>query len=136
MSRILSTGGRLPDTPGQTRHTPPGQTAPGQIRSWADTILPSRWLLQRTVRILLQYILVRIKNLTSLNFWKPVDEHSSLTATAWVRLQAPCGMSFTLYSQCLVVFPWGFSSTLRRAQNCSNWNHLIRLTGLARTCSE
>ena len=25
-------------------------------------------------------------------------------------------------------FPWGFSSTLRRAWNCSIWNHLIRLT--------
>ena len=58
-----------------------------------------------------------------------------LTATAWVQLQAACGMSFTLYSQCLVVFPLGFSLTLRRAQNCSNWNRLIRLTCLARTCS-
>ena len=46
-----------------------------------------------------------------------------------------CGMSFTLHSQCLVVFPLGFSSTLRRAGNCSNWNRLIRLTGLVRTCS-
>ena len=33
---------------------------------------------------------------------------------------------FTLHSQCLVVFPLGFSSTLRRVRNCSNWNHLIR----------
>ena len=46
-----------------------------------------------------------------------------------------CEMSFTLLSQCLVVFPLGFSSTLRRARNCSDWNCLIRLTGLARTCS-
>ena len=58
-----------------------------------------------------------------------------LTTTAWVQLQAACGMSFTLHSQCLVVFPFGFSSTLRRAQNCSNWNCLIRPTGLARICS-
>ena len=60
---------------------------------------------------------------------------SPLTATAWVQLQAACGMSFTLHSQCLVVFPLGFFSTLRRAQNCSYWNHLIRPTGLARTFS-
>ena len=28
-------------------------------------------------------------------------------------------------------FPLGF---FRRARNCSDWNHLIRLTGLAGTC--
>ena len=46
-------------------------------------------------------------------------------------------MSFTLHSQCLVVFPSGFSSTLKRAWNYSdsNWNCLIRPIGLARTCS-
>ena len=54
---------------------------------------------------------------------------------ARVRLWATCGMSFTLHRQCLVVFPSGFSSTLRRARNCSVWNCLIRPTGLARTCS-
>ena len=32
-------------------------------------------------------------------------------------------------------FPLGVSSTLRRAQNCSIWNRLIKPTGLARTCS-
>ena len=41
-------------------------------------------------------------------------------------------VSFTLHSQCLVVFPSGFSSTLRRALNCSVWNRLIRPIGLAR----
>ena len=46
---------------------------------------------------------------------------------------AACGMSYTLRSQYLVVFPLGFSYTLRRARNCSNWNHIIRPTGLART---
>ena len=63
--------------------------------------------------------------------------HSNLTARAWVRLWlwVGCGMSFTLHSQCLLVFPSGFSSTLRRVQNCSVWNYLIRSTGLARTCS-
>ena len=45
------------------------------------------------------------------------------------------GMSFTFHSQCLVVFPSGFSSTLRRARNCSDWKCLVRPTGLARTCS-
>ena len=56
---------------------------------------------------------------------------------AWVQLQLwdACGMSFTLHSQCLVVFPLGFSSTLRRALNCSIWNCLTRPTGLARTYS-
>ena len=65
-----------------------------------------------------------------------VVARSPLTAMAWVRLQlqAACGMSFTLHSQCLVVFPL-FSSTLRNARNCSDWNRLIRLTVLARTCS-
>ena len=43
-------------------------------------------------------------------------------------------MSFTLHSQCLVLFPLGFSSTIRSARNSSNWNCLIRPTGLARTC--
>ena len=62
---------------------------------------------------------------------------SPLTTMVWIwlRLQAACGMSFTLHSQCLVVFPLGFSSPLRRAQNCSDWNHLMGPTGLARTCS-
>ena len=56
----------LVDTPpGQTppwpdtslgRHPPPGQTPPWS--PWADTPFPSRWLLQRTVRILLECILV------------------------------------------------------------------------------
>ena len=32
-------------------------------------------------------------------------------------------------------FPLGFSSTFRRAWNCSDWNHLLRPTGLARDCS-
>ena len=64
-----------------------------------------------------------------------VVTRSPLIATAWVQLQAACGMSFTLHSQCLVENPSGFSSTLRRAQNCSIWNLLIRPTGLARTCS-
>ena len=59
---------------------------------------------------------------------------SPLTTTAGVRLWAACGMSFTLHNQCLVVFSLEFSSTLRRAQNCSTWNHLIRPTGLGRTC--
>ena len=61
---------------------------------------------------------------------------SPLTAKAWVWLWlwAACGMSFTLHSQCLMVFRSGFFSTLRRAQNCSDWNCLIRPTGLARTC--
>ena len=59
---------------------------------------------------------------------------SPLATTAGLRLWATCGMSFTLHSQCLVVFSLEFSSTLRRAQNCSTWNHLIRPTGLGRTC--
>ena len=39
------------------------------------------------------------------------------------------GMSFTIYSQCLVVFPQGFSSTVRRTRNHSDydWDCLIRL---------
>ena len=62
------------------------------------------------------------------------SHHCSLGLTPlWLR--AACGMSFTIQSQCLVVFPSGFSSTLRRAWNCSNWNRLTRPTGLARTCS-
>ena len=32
-------------------------------------------------------------------------------------------------------FPMGFSSTLRRAWNCTDWNRLIRPASLARTCS-
>ena len=31
------------------------------------------------------------------------------------------GVSFTLHSQCLAVFLWGFSSTIRRAQSWSDW---------------
>ena len=47
-----------------------------------------------------------------------VVTRSPLTAMAWVQLQlwAACGVCFTLYSQCLVVFPSGFSSTLRRLE--------------------
>ena len=48
---------------------------------------------------------------------------------------AACRTSFTIHSQCLVVFPSGFSSSLRRARNCSDRNCLIMPTGLARTCS-
>ena len=59
---------------------------------------------------------------------------SPLTTTDQVLLSlwAACRMSFTFHSQCLVVVPSGFSCTLRRSQNCSVWNHLIRPTGLAR----
>ena len=60
---------------------------------------------------------------------------SPLTAMVRVQLWATCGMSFTLHSPYLVVFPSEFSSSLRRTQNCSTWNCLARLTGLARTCS-
>ena len=47
---------------------------------------------------------------------------------AWVRHHVTCGMSSTLHSQCLVVFPMGFSSTVRRVQNCSDsvWDCVIR----------
>ena len=37
-----------------------------------------------------------------------------------LRLHAAYGMSFSLHSQRLVVFPQGFSSTVRRVQNCSD----------------
>ena len=52
--------------------------------------------------------------------------HSPLTATMGVPLCATHGMSFTLHNQCLMVFSWGFSSTVRRARNCSNsdWDYL------------
>ena len=43
-----------------------------------------------------------------------------LAAAAWVWLHDTHGMSFTLHSQCMVVFPLGFSSTIRRARNCSD----------------
>ena len=66
-----------------------------------------------------------------------VVTHLPLTTTALVRLWlwVACGMSFILNSQRLVVFPSGLYFTLRRAWNCSTYNHPIRLTGLARTCS-
>ena len=35
----------------------------------------------------------------------------------------PHVMSFTLHSQCLVVISQAFSSTIRRAQNYSDWGH-------------
>ena len=57
LSVILSTGGVCLIACWDT-HTPPGQTPPpSRDPHWADT-LPSRRLLQRTVRILLKYILV------------------------------------------------------------------------------
>ena len=65
-----------------------------------------------------------------------VVTHSSLTATVgWTLSLGHIWGVFHPHSQCLVVFPSGFSSTLRKAQNCSVWNRLIRPTGLARTSS-
>ena len=58
------------------------------------------------------------------------SHHYSLGSTPSCMLDVFC-----LHSQCFVVFPLGFSSTFRRAWNCSYWNCLIRPTGLARTCS-
>ena len=51
------------------------------------------------------------------------------TAAAWLRFHATHGMYFTLHSWYLVYFSLGFSSTFRRAQNCSDsdWDSLIRL---------
>ena len=48
-----------------------------------------------------------------------------LVTAVWVQLNATCGISFTLHNQCLVVFHEGFSSTIRRTQNCSDshWNY-------------
>ena len=48
-------------------------------------------------------------------------------AATWVWLCATCG-TCTLHSQCLVVFPSGFSSTVRWALKCSDsyWDRLIR----------
>ena len=67
---------------------------------------------------------------------------SLLTATAWVQVLAAAWVWLCSHvgvfhpSQPMPGgFPLGFSSTLRRARNCSDWNHLIRSTGLARTCS-
>ena len=45
---------------------------------------------------------------------------------AWILAVIPCqsyvthGMSFTLHSNCLVVFPRGFSSTIGTTWNCSD----------------
>ena len=47
------------DTPLLGRHPPPGQTSPWAAPHWADTP-PPRWLLQRTLGILLECILVFI----------------------------------------------------------------------------
>ena len=49
-----------------------------------------------------------------------------------VRLRVTCRMSFTLYTQCPVVFHQRFSSTVRKAQNvseseCESESDLIRL---------
>ena len=54
-----------------------------------------------------------------------VVTRSPLTTMAWIPLQklfAACGMFFTFYSQCLVVFPL--------ATNYSDWNRLVRQAGL------
>ena len=59
----------------------PGRHNPGKT----PHPTPSRRLLQRTVRILLECIHVRIKHLTSLNFWKPVAKHSAVADPGFPR---------------------------------------------------
>ena len=90
------------------------------------------WVGKWAARIHLECSLVHTTSATTKGWWrrgKTSASHryglgSSPGCCLGSTLSA-CGMSFTLHSQCLVVFPLGFSSTLRRARNCSNWNRLI-----------
>ena len=60
VSCVSAWGGEV-YTPAPDKQTPPGQTAPRQTPPWANTP-SSKWLLQRTVYILLECILVTAFN--------------------------------------------------------------------------